>query len=165
MSLTAKINADITNFERNLDKAIKQTDSFSKNLAQKLDKAGDSFINVGKKASIFSAAIVASATGLVLFAKSVGDASSDLTSMASTLDTSTDTLQQYKFIAEQAGTASDTFTRATEALIRRLKDVDGEGGQVIPIIKNLGVELKTASGAMRSTGDISDDLIKSLAGM
>jgi len=59
MSLTAKISADITNFEKNLDKAMRQTDSFTQQLTQKLDKVGDSFINVGKKVSVLSAVVLA----------------------------------------------------------------------------------------------------------
>jgi len=74
MSLTAKISADITNFEKNLDKAMRQTDSFTQQLTQKLDKVGDSFINVGKKVSVLSAVVLAAGVASYKMAADFEDA-------------------------------------------------------------------------------------------
>lgn len=59
MSFKAVLEADIKGFSNNIDKAISDVDRLEKTTLQKLSKVGDSFISIGKKASILSAALVA----------------------------------------------------------------------------------------------------------
>lgn len=58
MSFKAVLEADIKGFSNNIDKAISDVDRLEKTTLQKLSKVGDSFIGIGKKASILSAALV-----------------------------------------------------------------------------------------------------------
>lgn len=165
MSFTAKITADITKFEQNIGKAIDSTNRLEKTVSQKLINMGDSFVNVGKKASIFSAAVGAAAVAVVAFAKKTGDMANDLLSATIALDSSADILQEYKLVSIEAGTSTDAFSRSVESLTRRLKEAEGDGDDVTEYIQRLGVSLFDSSGEMRRMGDITDDLIKSLAGM
>lgn len=59
MSFKAVLEADIKGFSSNIDKAISDVDRLEKTTLQKLSSVGDSFISIGKKASILSAAVVA----------------------------------------------------------------------------------------------------------
>lgn len=59
MSFKATIEADIKGFTNNIDKAIVSVDKLEKTTLQKLSSIGDSFISIGKKASILSVALVA----------------------------------------------------------------------------------------------------------
>lgn len=165
MSFTAKVQADISQFDKNIDKAIDSTNRLEKTVAQKLSDVGDSFINVGKKASMFSAAVGATATAVVMFAKKTGDMANDLLSATIALDSSADILQEYKLVSIEAGTSTDAFSRSVESLTRRLKDAESGGDEVTEYIDRLGVSLFDASGNMRRMGDITDDIIKSLAEM
>ena len=74
MSFTAKITADITKFEQNIDKAIDSTNRLEKTVLQKLSNMGDSFVNVGKKASVLSAALVAAGSKAFMMAADFEDA-------------------------------------------------------------------------------------------
>ena len=74
MSFTAKITADITKFEQNIDKAIDSTNRLEKPFWQKLSNMGDSFVNVGKKASVLSAALVAAGSKAFMMAADFEDA-------------------------------------------------------------------------------------------
>ena len=74
MSFTAKITADITKFEQNIDKAVNSTNRLEKTVLQKLTNMGDSFVNVGKKASILSAALVAAGGKAFMMAADFEDA-------------------------------------------------------------------------------------------
>jgi hypothetical protein len=74
MSFTAKITADITKFEQNIDKAIDSTNRLEKTVLQKLTNMGDSFVNVGKKASVLSAALVAAGSKAFMMAADFEDA-------------------------------------------------------------------------------------------
>ncbi|NCC91385.1 MAG: phage tail tape measure protein, partial [Spirochaetia bacterium] len=165
MSFTAKITADITKFEQNIDKAVDSTNKLDRTVSAKLSNIGDSFIGVGKKASIFSAAVGAAAVAAVAFAKKTGDMANDLLSATIALDSSADILQEYKLVSIEAGTSTDAFSRSVESLTRRLKEAEGDGDDVTEYIQRLGVSLFDSSGEMRRMGDITDDLIKSLAGM
>jgi hypothetical protein len=59
MSFKAVLEADIKGFSNNIDKAISDVDRLEKTTLQKLSKVGDSFISIGKKASILSVAVAA----------------------------------------------------------------------------------------------------------
>lgn len=59
MSFKAVLEADIKGFSSNIDKAISDVDRLEKTTLQKLSKVGDSFISIGKKASVLSVALVA----------------------------------------------------------------------------------------------------------
>ena len=74
MSFTAKITADITKFEQNIDKAVNSTNRLENTVSAKLSKMGDSFVNVGKKASILSAALVAAGGKAFMMAADFEDA-------------------------------------------------------------------------------------------
>lgn len=74
MSFTAKITADITKFEQNIDKAVDSTNRLEKTVSQKLTNMGDSFVNVGKKASVLSAALVAAGSKAFMMAADFEDA-------------------------------------------------------------------------------------------
>ena len=74
MSFTAKITADITKFEQNIDKAVDSTNRLEKTVSQKLTNMGDSFVSVGKKASVLSAALVAAGGKAFMMAADFEDA-------------------------------------------------------------------------------------------
>ena len=58
MSFIAQITADISNFENNIKKAVDATNSSAQKMQASFDKLGDSFVNIGEKASILSAGLV-----------------------------------------------------------------------------------------------------------
>ena len=58
MSFKATIEADIKGFTDNIDKAIGSVDKLEKTTLQKLSSIGNSFVSIGKKASILSVALV-----------------------------------------------------------------------------------------------------------
>lgn len=165
MSFIAQLEVSSTGFARGIDQAIDSTNKLEKTVIQKLSSVGDSFINVGKKASIFSAAVGAAATAVVMFAKKTGDMANDLLSATIALDSTSDILQEYKLVSIEAGTSTDAFSRSVESLTRRLKDAEKGGDDVTEYIQKLGVSLFDTSGEMRRMGDITDDIIKALAGM
>ena len=58
MSFKAVLEADIKGFSNNIDKAISDVDRLEKTTLQKLSNVGDSFISIGKRASLLSVALV-----------------------------------------------------------------------------------------------------------
>lgn len=74
MSFVAQITADISNFDKNIKKAVDIADSSTKKMQAKFDRLGDSFVKVGAKASFLSAGIVAVGTKAFLMAADIEDA-------------------------------------------------------------------------------------------
>lgn len=58
MSFKAVLEADIKGFTNNIDKAIGSVDKLEKTTLQKLSNIGNSFVSIGKRASILSVALV-----------------------------------------------------------------------------------------------------------
>jgi hypothetical protein len=59
MSFTAIITADAKGFEKAIDQAQEKIDGLEKTVGQRLSSIGDKFTDIGRKASVLSAAIVA----------------------------------------------------------------------------------------------------------
>ena len=74
MSFTAKITADIANFEKGVEQATRSIDGLQKNVEQKLSGIGKSFENIGKKASVLSAVLVAAGGKAYMMAADFEDA-------------------------------------------------------------------------------------------
>lgn len=74
MSFKAVLEADIKGFSSNIDKAISDVDRLEKTTLQKLSKVGDSFIGIGKKASILSVAVSAAGAKAFSMAADFSDA-------------------------------------------------------------------------------------------
>ena len=74
MSFTAKITADIANFEKGVEQATRSIDGLQRNVEQKLSGIGRSFENIGKKASILSAVLVAAGGKAYMMAADFEDA-------------------------------------------------------------------------------------------
>lgn len=74
MSFNAIITADVKGLETGVDKAGQAIDKLAKTASEKIADIGKSFENVGKKASIFSAGMVAVGAKAFLMAADVEDA-------------------------------------------------------------------------------------------
>ena len=74
MSFTAKIDADIKGFEDGVDKASQAINKLQSTVESKLTAIGTSFQNIGKEASILSAALVGVGTKAFLMAADFQDA-------------------------------------------------------------------------------------------
>jgi hypothetical protein len=71
---------------------------------------------------------------------------------------STDSIQEWKFIAEQTGTTLESVTGAVGMMTRGLETNK-------KMFADLGIELKNADGTFRSTTDIFNDTVSTLSGM
>lgn len=74
MSLNAIITADVKGFEAGINKAVEATNKLAKTANEKLESIGKGFDNVGKKASILSAGLIAVGTKAFLMAADIEDA-------------------------------------------------------------------------------------------
>ena len=74
MSFTAVIEANISGFSNSIDRAKAKIDGLEKSVNKSLNYIGDSFISIGQKASILSAAIIAAGAASYKMAADFQDA-------------------------------------------------------------------------------------------
>lgn len=165
MSFTAILRADLDAFKAGINEANSKMAGLTSNVESSQKKMNLDFKKLAKGVAGIVAAVSAAAAGIVVFAKKAGDAASDLSSLSAAVDASTDTIQEFRHIATMAGTSTESFTQGTAMLIRRLKDISGEGVGAASILQSLGVSIEDANGAMRRAGDISSDTIVALSMM
>ena len=162
-AFSAQIEANISNFTKNLDKATQDISKFQDNVAKKLDRVGDSFIKVGKSASIFSGVVAGVATGLSALAISTAQTAKDLGSLSVITGASTDTLQEYALITAKATVPTDTLATATLNLQRKLRDTSEEGAGASKVLREMGVSFKNLDGSVKSSSQITEEAIKAFA--
>ena len=165
MSFTAKITADITRFEQNIDKAIGSTNRLEKTVSQKLSKIGDSFVNIGAKASILSTAIVGATVGLVKMGISAGDASAEINNLSTATSLSPDVIQELSYVANASNSSFEGLRSSMDSFQRRLKTVGEEGSRVNEMFGRLGVSTTDASGNVRGMDDVLLDTFNRLGDM
>lgn len=144
-------------------------DSQVQELPDKFEEAGkqsgQSF-NKGLKGINFGAlASVGAVAGLGALAVKAGETADRLLDLNNITDISTDTLQEFQFISNQAGVETEALSRGAESLTKRLGAVRTGNEPVVESLKKLGVSFKDANGEIRSTEDVMNESIEALAGL
>ncbi len=165
MSFVAQITADIANFDKNMKKAVDTTNDSTKKMQAKFDKLGDSFVNIGAKASVFSAAVVAVSVGLIKMGISAGDATARINNLAEATTLSTDVIQELSYVATASNSSFEGLSSGLDSFQRRLKSVDEEGSRVNEMLGKLGVSTKNATGTTRSMDEVLLDTFAKLGDM
>jgi phage-related protein len=165
MSFVAQITADISNFDKNIKKAVDIADSSTKKMQAQFDRLGDSFVKIGAKASILSTAIVGATVGLVKMGISAGDASAEINNLSTATSLSTDVIQELAYVATASNSSFEGLQRSMDSFQRRLKTVGEEGSRVNEMLGKLGVSTTDASGNVRSMDDVLLDTFNKLGDM
>ncbi|MFS2175631.1 hypothetical protein ACCC98_06720 [Rhizobium pisi] len=155
--------------------------SFSKRIG--LDRVGRSITKIGNRfrgladgigrtsgrlAGLFGllgaggAGAIATAYGL---AKSASDVGSEIHDMAAKLGLSTESLSEWRYVADQAGVEAATFDGAVAKLGINAVEATKGNKQLAAAFRSLGVRVKGANGEMLSADDILDSTMTALASM
>lgn len=164
-AFSAQIEANISNFTKNLDKATQDIGKFQDNVAKKLDKVGTSFVNIGAKASILSTAIIGATAGLVKLGIDAGNASAEINNLSTATSLSTDLIQELSYVATASNSSFEGLQSSMNSFQRRLKTVGEEGSKVNEMFGKLGVSTTDASGKMRSMDAVLLDTFNKLGDM
>ena len=139
MGFVAQITADISNFDKNIKKAVDIADSSTKKMQAQFDRLGDSFVKIGAKASILSTAIVGATVGIVKMGINAGNASAEINNLSTATSLSTDLIQELSYVATASNSSFEGLQRSMDSFQRRLKTVGEEGSRVNEMFGRLGV--------------------------
>lgn len=134
------------------------------NLDTTLKSVGSSAEKAGKKLTTgLTLPIAAAGAALVGLGVKAGENADRLLDAADQTGVAVDKLQEYEFVATQAGVSSDFFQKANENLIKQMDGIQRGTGPAADALAELGVSTVDASGELRNAGDITEDAIKALA--
>lgn len=145
---------------------LKDFDSKLNRVNKSLASAGKKMTSMGKGLSVgLTAPILAAAGAALALAGRVGQIADRLLDLEQITGISTGAIQEWQYVANQAGVNSETMTSAMEKLTTKLFDVTGAGNEGTKTLDALGVAYKDASGEFISGENIMDGLISKLASM
>ena len=143
-----------------VDKAEKEAES----LVSKWEKAGKKMGDVGKSLSLKLTAPIVAATGAIFaLATKTGDYADRILDLTDITGMSAKSIQEWQHVAKIAGVETETITNAVEGLVRRLPQLEAEGGRSTEQLKKLGLSFKDLD-AMHPD-EMIDTLVKSLSDM
>lgn len=122
-------------------------------------KKGFSGINIGALAG--AGAVV----GLGALAVKAGETADRLLDLNNITDISTDTLQEYQYVANQAGVNSEALSVSATKLTQKLGTMNGETDPVSKSFKALGISVKDGLGNLKTGEQLMEEALPLLADM
>ena len=158
---------DLDGFKDNISKTRDESQSFM----DKLGNAGKSIGNFGAKATDvgkglsmkLTAPILAIGGGLIAMAKKSGDAADRLLDLHDITGLSTDSIQEWQHVSTVAGVSSEAMTDAVEGLVKRLPQLESEGGKATEGLEKLGLSFDDLK--KMSPDEMMDTLTYAMADM
>lgn len=139
MSFTALINANVSGFSQGVDKASKDIERLERTVSERLDKVGDQFVSIGKKATVLSAGIAALTVGA---AKSAIDFESAFAGVQKTVD------------ATEEGYAA--LSRGIRQLAKEIPATTTEISAVAEAAGQLGIQTENVLSFTRTMIDLGE---------
>jgi hypothetical protein len=125
------------------DKTLDKVDKKAQGLDKTLAKMGKGVTNAGKTMSTWvTGPIVAAGAGILALATKAGNTADRLLDLASITGMSTDAIQEYQYVAKIAGVNTEAITNAAEGFIKRLPQIQAEGGKASEVLQGLGVAVE-----------------------
>lgn len=154
-SLLVRIGAETTDLEKGLSGA-----------SEKIKDAGQKMERTGMAMTKFLTTPVIGLTGaMVGLATKTGNYADELLDLQQQTGLSTDTLQEFRAVATEAGVEQDAVARSAQSLQRRLTGLADDSGKSAEAMKDLDLSVKDADGNLRDMDDLLPDIITELQGM
>lgn len=151
------------------------------NLKEKTKDAGKSFDEAGKKASTFGEVLKANlsadaikgiANGVMNLGKSMfnmgveaASTADDILTMSTQFGLSTDTIQEFQYMAELTDTSLETVTGSMTKLTKSMQSANEGSKTTSEAFASLGVSVTDANGNLRDNEEVFLDVISALGAM
>lgn len=151
------------------------------NLKEKTKDAGKSFDEAGKKASTFGEVLKANlsadaikgiANGVMNLGKSMfnmgveaASTADDILTMSTQFGLSTDTIQEFQYMAELTDTSLETVTGSMTKLTKSMQSANEGSKTTSEAFASLGVSVTDANGNLRDNEEVFLDVINALGQM
>jgi TP901 family phage tail tape measure protein len=119
----------------------------------------------GVAITAMGAGIAGAIAGMMRLAQQTGETAEQLRNQAAMTGLSRKQLQEYTFIAQQAGFSTEAITNASAFLQRNLMGIEEGTGNAADVMKSLGIAIHEADGSLRPMSALLPEVIGSLQGM
>lgn len=147
-SLSIDLIAKTFGFEQGLDKASRKAKSSTKEIEQSFNRLG---VAIGASIAAAGAALTALTVNAINYADELQD-------LSAKLGVSTEQISKWAYAAELSGTDIDTVARSVGLLSKNLAAAADPTSKMGELFAALGVDVKDASGNLRSAEDVIPDL-------
>ena len=152
-AVVIKILGDAKNFNKEL-----------KGSQARVDKFGQQMGRTGRTASRrLTLPILAAGAAILGLGIKAGENADRLLDMSAQTGISTDKLQEYEFVAGQAGVSTDFFKKSAEEVIKTLDRAKEGIGPAAEAYEQLGVSVLDSNGKLRDAGTITEEVMAKLA--
>lgn len=135
---------------KNFDKAGKKAESFSRNIkisAAQMRAFGSSVSSVGDRMSLMvTGPIAAAGTAVIALGKEFADKADGMLDMAAATGLSTDAIQQWNYVSNQAGTSTGIIADSITRLNRLMPQFEKGTGAAAEAVQALGLNSSEFSG-------------------
>ena len=127
-------------------KAAKTSKSIGQRMQEGLGKAEKAIGTVGKSMTKWvTGPIVAASAGVFGLMTKTGDYADRVLDLSDITGMSTDAIQEWSYVADIAGVSSEAVTDAVAGLVRRLPQLESEGGRATEAMDKLGLSYEELS--------------------
>lgn len=162
-----QLTREIIKTENQLKSFEGQLDSINdkwKQVGTNMSETGEKMASMGDKLSkSITVPMAAAGAAIVGAATKAGETSDRLLDLSDITGMTTDAIQEWQHVAVVAGVSTETMTTAVEGLVKKIPQLEQEGGKATDALNKLGIsysELKE-----KSPDEQVDILMKSLAEM
>jgi hypothetical protein len=152
-TLFVKFGADLSEFARGSDEVGRRLDGIGK-------RVGAVGVSMTKWVT---GPIVAATAGIVALAKSTGDYADRIGDLTDITGMSARSIQEWQYVAKIAGVETEAVTTAVEGLVRRLPQLEVEGGRSTEQLAKLGLTFADLQGM--APDKMMETLIRRLSAM
>ncbi len=151
-TLVVSLEANIKKYERELSKALKQTNDTARGIEDRFNRINPNFQNIGDSFSRGMLGAVASGFALeqviLKIRRSIGEVD-DLGDMSERVGLSTDAIQALRFTLGQAGGDASLADRAFDKFSDTIAEAALGSGYLAKVFKENGIALRDSSGNLR----------------
>ena len=147
-TVTLDLDANSVKLIRELNKAQKKTKRTASRMRKDMQR---SFAAMGKAAAGFGVVLAAATKASVDYADKIAKTSDKI-------GVNVEALQELRFAAKRAGVEQNTLDMALQRFTRRAGEAAIGTGEAKAAIAEMGIELRDASGNIRSTNDLLRDV-------
>lgn len=145
-----------------LSKGLLDIDKKLAKTARKVDKFGRNVSQLGANITKVTAPIAAAGVGLLALATQSGKAADRLLDLKEVTGLSTDTLQELKNVAADAGVDFEGFIGTVSKLSNSMPEIIKGTGPAAEAIEQLGVNVLDSAGEMRDMNQLFPELLNAL---
>ena len=166
---------DLKTQMNNTSTSINNAENEIKNLGETVDDTSDNFEEATNSASVFgdvlsanvvSQAIISGlkkiAEGIKEIAVGAANASDDILTLSSVTGLSTDTIQEFKYMADLVDTSFETIEGSLSKLTKNMQTASKGTGDAAKAFKELGIEVVDSNGELRNNEDVFYEALEAL---